>query len=272
MIVDGVLVALAYFLAFWLRFEGHLSGLNTRYGALLHDTIAWVAVGTVIVLALFGSYQRLWNYVGQRDYLAVVKGVVVSTVLAAGVIALLHPVNYAAREWEPVFHVHGGTPALVGHHLVAVGPAAPVELPSSVIVLFLLLALALLVFVRFVVHLAFEGRIRSFRVAKGARDVLIVGGGDGGRLVARELIRNPELRLRPVGFVDDDPRKFRVKDEYGLRVLGTTEASRPRPCAGRGRARRGRDRDPVGARRAARPRRHRLSRAWHPGSDAADRL
>jgi FlaA1/EpsC-like NDP-sugar epimerase len=50
----------------------------------------------------------------------------------------------------------------------------------------------------------------------------VVGGGDGGRLVVRELARNPQLGLRPVGFVDDDPRKQGIKDEYGLRVLGTT--------------------------------------------------
>src|SRR5205823_31830 len=84
-----------------------------------------------------------------------------------------------------------------------------------------LLSLALLVGARFFVHLVVEGRARSFRSAHGARDVLIVGGGDGGRLVARELIRNPELKLRPVGFIDDDPRKRGIKDEYGLKVLGT---------------------------------------------------
>ena len=65
--------------------------------------------------------------------------------------------------------------------------------------------------------------MRSFRVARDARDVLIVGAGDGGRLVVREMVRNPQLRLRPVGFVDDDPRKQRTKDEHGLKVLGTTE-------------------------------------------------
>ena len=69
------------------------------------------------------------------------------------------------------------------------------------------------------IHLIVEGRARSLRVAKGARDVLIVGGGEGGRLVVRELVRNPQLAMRPVGFVDDDPRKHGIKDEYGLRVL-----------------------------------------------------
>src|SRR5205807_194570 len=100
--------------------------------------------------------------------------------------------------------------------------SSAVTLPASVIAMFVLLAMALLVAGRFIVHLVVEGRARSFRAVKGARDVLIVGGGDGGRLVVRELARNPQLGLRPVGFVDDDPRKQGFKDEYGLRVLGTT--------------------------------------------------
>src|SRR5437588_397161 len=101
---------------------------------------------------------------------------------------------------------------------------ALVALPAGVIALFVLLAFALLIGARFVVHLVVEGRVRSFRVAIGARDVLIVGGGEGGRLVVRELVRNPQLRMRPVGYIDDDPRKKGIKDEYGLKVLGTTAA------------------------------------------------
>ena len=67
-----------------------------------------------------------------------------------------------------------------------------------------------------------EGRVRSFRVGKGFREALIIGGGDGGRLVVRELMRNPQLHLRPVGYLDDDPRMLGVKDEHGLKVLGDT--------------------------------------------------
>jgi FlaA1/EpsC-like NDP-sugar epimerase len=86
-----------------------------------------------------------------------------------------------------------------------------------------LLTLFLTAGVRFLAHLVFEGRAgRGPRFGKGGRTVLIVGGGDGGRLVVRELIRNPDLGLRPVGFVDDDPRKRGMKDEHHLRVLGTT--------------------------------------------------
>jgi FlaA1/EpsC-like NDP-sugar epimerase len=198
LVVDGALVALAYYLAFRLRF----TTLPDRYSNLFESTIPWVVPLTLAVLAAFGAYQRLWTFVGQRDYEAVVKAVISATVIIVGTITLLHPVTVA----DP--------PA----------PRTAVTLPSSVIALFFLLTLTMLLGVRFIVHLVSEGRVRRFTVAPGARDVLIVGAGDGGRLVVRELARNPQLLMRPVGFVDDDPRKLRMKDEYGLRVLGTTSA------------------------------------------------
>jgi FlaA1/EpsC-like NDP-sugar epimerase len=201
LLVDGVLVALAYYLAFRLRFTDGLGGANERYGDLLTHTLPWVVAVSLVTLALFGQYQRLWTFVGQRDYEAVVKGLVVATLVIVGAIAFLHPVT-STVEFQ----------------------ATPVNLPGSVIALFFLLALALLIAARFLVHLVVEGRVRSFRAAKGAGDVLIVGGGSGGHLVVRELIRNPQLRLRPVGFVDDDPRKQGIKDEHGLKVLGTTDS------------------------------------------------
>ncbi|HWE58957.1 MAG TPA: nucleoside-diphosphate sugar epimerase/dehydratase [Solirubrobacteraceae bacterium] len=196
-ILDGFLVAFAYLLAFWLRLDGlPTTGDGAKYVHLFEHTIWWAVPLTLAVLAGFGVYERLWTYIGQRDFEQVAKGAFVATLLVVGVIALLHPyidVNHQA-----------------------------VTLPASVTVLFLLLMFALLGGARFVTHLATEGRIRNFHVAKGTRDVLIVGAGEGGRLVVRELLRNPELRMRPVGFIDDDPRKRRLKDEYGLRVLGTT--------------------------------------------------
>jgi FlaA1/EpsC-like NDP-sugar epimerase len=198
LLVDGLLVALAYFLAYRLRFD--VASVPPRYEELFEATIWWVVPVSLLALAAFGCYQRVWTFVGQREYEAVVKGVIVATVVIAGGIALLHPVQ---------------TPGRV---------SSPVTLPASVIAMFFLLMLVLLLGARFLVHLIIEGRVRSFRVQKGARDVLIVGGGDGGRLVVRELARNQQLRMRPVGFIDDDPRKQGIKDEHGLKVLGTTSA------------------------------------------------
>ena len=147
-VVDCVLVALAYFVAFRLRFPEEIPA---RYAQLLSSSILWVAVGTVIVLALFGTYQRRRQHVRRRDYLAVVKGVLVSTILAGGVLALLRPVQVRSPGWEPRTPLRGGIPEIVQLHLVPL--RVPVVLPSFVIALFLLLTLALLLFVRFVVHL-----------------------------------------------------------------------------------------------------------------------
>jgi FlaA1/EpsC-like NDP-sugar epimerase len=196
-VVDGLLVALAYYLAFWLRLDGFGAAKN-HYSDLLAVTIGWVVPVTLLSIAAFGAYQRLWKFVSQREMEAVVKGVLVATVLIVGAIAVFHPVL------RP------------GH------PSSAVTLPGGVITLFFLLSLALLVGSRVLVHLAVEGRLRNFRTVKGARQVLIVGGGDAARLVVRELMRNPQLGMRPIGFVDDDPRKLGVKDDYGLKVLGTT--------------------------------------------------
>jgi FlaA1/EpsC-like NDP-sugar epimerase len=207
LLVDGGLVALAYFLAFRLRFEGWTAA-TTRYEHLLTATIWWVVPLTLVALAGFGQYERLWSFVGQRDYEAVVKAVMVSTLLTVGAITVLHPVSYVAFSNQHFTY-----------------ESSAVTLPASVIALFLLLSLALLVGARFMVHLVVEGRVRSLGPSKNARTVLIVGGGQGGRLVARELVRNPQLRLSPLGFVDDDPRKRGIKDEFGLKVLGTTSTS-----------------------------------------------
>jgi FlaA1/EpsC-like NDP-sugar epimerase len=140
LLVDGILVALAYYLAFRLRFTDGLTGPNDRYGDLLTHTLPWVVAISLVTLALFGQYQRLWTYVGQRDYEAVVKGLVVATLVIVGGIAFLHPVTTTVAF-----------------------QTTPVNLPGSVIALFFLLALALLIGARFLVHIVVEGRVHRAR-------------------------------------------------------------------------------------------------------------
>ncbi len=212
--VDGLLVALAYYLAFQLRFDD----LSGHYAQLLEQTIWWVFLGSLPVLVYSRVYQRRWRYSSQRDYEAVARAIFVIVLLTTFGIAVLHPVQrYIGVEvQQPV------------RHFVAHG-TANVGLPNGVIVLFALLSLLFLVGVRMLARTVYERRpLAAFRdVTEARRSVVIVGAGDGGRLVLREITRNRTLGLTPVGFVDDDPNKRSLRID-GVRVRGNTQADLPR--------------------------------------------
>jgi FlaA1/EpsC-like NDP-sugar epimerase len=196
--VDGVLVALAYYLAFQLRFD---SGPHGYYARLLERTVGWVVAGSLLVLICARVYQRRSRYSGKRDYEAVARAVVAIVLLTVVAVAVLRPVERAT---------HHGT--------------AAIGLPNGVVVLFGLLMLVFLVGVRALISSVYERRpMAAFRGGrKGDRSVLIAGAGEGGRLVLREIMRNRELGLEPVGFLDDDPRKRGLRID-GVRVRGNTE-------------------------------------------------
>jgi FlaA1/EpsC-like NDP-sugar epimerase len=215
--LDGALVALAYWLAWELRFD---NGPTGRYEKLLERTIWWVLGGSLVVLLLSRVYQRRWRYSGQRDYEAVARAVLAIVLLTVVAVAVVRPVQ--------IPHAVAHRTASPGQFAATSGTTA-VELPDGVIVLFFLLSLLLLIGVRVVARSLYERRpLGAFRAgARSERNVLIVGAGDGGRLVLREILRNRELGLQPVGFVDDDARKHGLRID-GVRVRGDTEADLPR--------------------------------------------
>ena len=108
-------------------------------------------------------------------------------------------------------------------------------LPNGVIVLFALLALVFLVGLRALARSIYERRpLAAFRGERqGERTVLIAGAGEGGRMVLREILRNRELGLAPVGFLDDDPAQARPADRRpagaGQHRRATCRGSSTRP-------------------------------------------
>jgi FlaA1/EpsC-like NDP-sugar epimerase len=184
--VDAALLALAYYLAYVLRFD---EGIPNRYQELLTDTI-WITVPMqVAIYAAFGLYSKLWRFVDQKDFETILKATVVST---GGLIVVLF--------------------------LFSIGRHDP---PRTVIAMDFVLALVFLCGARFAVRWAFERPARGAMLERGGHEVLIVGAGNGGQQVASELRRNPGLRAAPIGFVDDDPRKQGMR-VAGHKVLGTT--------------------------------------------------
>jgi FlaA1/EpsC-like NDP-sugar epimerase len=184
--VDAGLLALAYYLAYYLRFD---AGIPPRYENLLVDTIVLTVAMKLVIFAMFGLYSKLWRFVDQKDFEAILKAVVVSTV---GLIVVLF--------------------------LFSIGRRDP---PRSVVALDFLLSLVFVSGARFAVRALVERPQRGPFLERAAHEVLIVGAGNGGQQVAFELRRNPGLRSAPVGYVDDDPRKQGMRIA-GHKVLGTT--------------------------------------------------
>lgn len=215
--VDAALVAFAYFLAFRLRFLSPDLGFGffvdplpvryEHYQRLLEATILPVTALSLLSFVIFRVYLRSARFASVRDLLGIIYGAVVATVLAASYVAVVRPVSFIPPSAQKFT-----TPEAF---------EVPVSLPTSVIAYFLLLLLVFIGGARLVARVFHERAFFFTGHRASARSVLIIGAGDGGRLVLREITRNPDLGLRPVGFIDDDPAKSGLRID-GVRVLGRT--------------------------------------------------
>ena len=94
-----MLVALAYFLAYRLRFDA-LGGVPERYRDLFEATIFPVVAGSLIVFTLFRLYQKWWRYSSWRDIEAVAAAVTVTTLALAAYVAIASPVEDPLRSGD----------------------------------------------------------------------------------------------------------------------------------------------------------------------------
>jgi FlaA1/EpsC-like NDP-sugar epimerase len=186
LLVDALIVAVSWWLAFELRFD---QGLPKPYSRLLDRTILLVLAIKLIVFIAFGFYNRWWRYVSIRDMWAAVRGVVAASLIADLTVYLVSPVQ-------------------------------GFRLPRSIAVMDLLITLALVAGSRLLARTVIE-RPGLTVVARG-KEVLVVGAGDAGRLIVQEMQRSRMLNYTPIGFVDDDPRKRHTRI-MGVRVLGTLD-------------------------------------------------
>ena len=72
LLADSLLIAAAWWLAFWLRFD---HGVPGPYHRLFIDTIAVIVAIKLAVFITFGFYNRWWRYVSTRDMWGAARGV-----------------------------------------------------------------------------------------------------------------------------------------------------------------------------------------------------
>ena len=182
-ILDCLVIAFAYYLAFALRFDFYLSD-----SLMIHylTSLPIVLTGTYVGFFLFGIYRGLWRYTGLEDLVRIGKAVASATLLSMVGVVLFYRFDGYSRI---VFVVYG-------------------------LLLFLGLAGSRLSFRLFGLALT--------RSRKEKIPVLVYGAGDGGEVVVRECRQNSRVAYQPVGFLDDDPRK-EGRTVAGLRIFGGAE-------------------------------------------------
>jgi FlaA1/EpsC-like NDP-sugar epimerase len=186
LVADAALIAVAWYFAFQLRFDFNVP--PTFDEGLLGTTILVVVIKLGVFVAL-GFYNRWWRYVSTKDMWRAALGVLVASAIAALAV-------YFGDPFER-------------------------RLPRGVVLIDFVLLLGLVAGTRLAARTIFERPGASSLVARG-KEVIVVGAGDAGQLVIREMQRSRQLGYTPIGLVDDDPRKKNLR-VHGVRVLGTTE-------------------------------------------------
>lgn len=180
--LDALIVLASGMIAYLARFEGTIPPQFFRQMLVLVPALALLRV---LSNAAFGVYRMVWRYVGLSEALRFAQaGALVTLALLVGRLSLQ------------------GT----DRHLV---------FPFSIIIMEGALSFLGMAGVRFV------PRIRRERTrADIGTATLLIGAGEGGLAVVKEAMRHPDLDIRPVAFLDDDPHKVGMTIA-GLRVIGT---------------------------------------------------
>lgn len=186
--IDAVLVSAALYIVLYLRFDGIIPA---KYLLAYRQLVPFFTAVLLLSFYFFGLYNRLWQYASVGELFSITASVTVGTV--ANFLILLTTVQN-------------------GMFL----------LPRSIPALHWMATVLLIGFSRFSWRFL-RGILFKNRKLGEEKHVLIVGAGDAGATLVRELKqRQYRDNLIPVGFVDDDPSKQKM-GMFGLPVLGGRE-------------------------------------------------
>ena len=181
---DIVLVAAAFYSAFLLRFDFHIP---PEFKSHFWQGLVVVMLFKPLVFILSGLYHNLWRYASLQDGIEILKAVTISSVSSAFLTMYL-------RHFAPY--------------------------PRSIFILDWFLLMALIVASRLVWRI-YREMVVIPSLSASIQRTLIVGAGDAGSLLFKEIRRQNASPYHIVGFVDDDPQKIGMR-LHGVPVLGAT--------------------------------------------------
>ena len=188
-LIDVILTIIAVLGAYALRLE--LGALFFFYLPSAYWMIGVAILTKIPVYYFFGLYRRLWGYASTRELRLILVSVTSASVVVSVIMILLFS-----------FKVFTG-------------------FPRSALIIDWLLSVILIGGVRFAIRIISDNisSASSSGRSNQAKRALIIGAGDAGALVVRELQKNPDLNLTPIGFLDDNPAKLK-QQIHGVPVVG----------------------------------------------------
>ena len=190
-LIDLIVFALSLVGAYFIRFEGAIPDIFVKQIAVL---LPYIIIARSISFQAFSVYKIVWRYISIQDVMRIIKGILPVTVLLT-----------LARYFMP-------------------NPMTMLRIPISVISLEFLLVVLGTAGIRMVRRVSLETKKREdlTRRRNGtSKRVLLIGAGDAGNMVAKELSQRTDLGMEVAGFVDDDPKKFNAVIQ-GVRIFGST--------------------------------------------------
>ncbi|KUK97103.1 MAG: Putative polysaccharide biosynthesis protein [Anaerolineaceae bacterium 46_22] len=187
---DIFLSAVSVLASYMIRLE--LVAIFPTYQVSLLWMLGIAIVIKPLVYYFFGIYRRLWRYASIRELVLILASVSTASMIVGSAMMGLY-----------------GTRFFIGF-------------PRSVIIIDWLLTLIFIGGFRFIFRWIAESSSaaanNSLLHSLHRKWVLVVGAGDAGAMVVRELLKNPQLNMKPIGFLDDDPEKQNSKI-HGVPVL-----------------------------------------------------
>ncbi len=182
-IVDTVMVNTAYISSYLLLYEGAISQDKQD---LIEISLPFIILIKLFVFYIFGMYRGEWKYVGINDLFSFFKGITFASLCTVMAMFVLF-------QYEKV-----SVPIFIVDYLITL----QLICTNRIILKF------------------FKLHFSNTSVRKNQTTVLIMGAGDGGELLLREIRNNYKINYKAVGFIDDDlEKKGRIIN--GLEVLGT---------------------------------------------------
>jgi len=189
---DLILIVVSIVGSYVLRLE--LNSQIIQYLPSMYWLLAVSLVLKPIVYHLFGLYRQMWAYASIQELKVILTAVTTASI----------PVSLAIFSLWSLGMFEG--------------------FPRSTLFIDWALSLLLVGGSRIAVRMLEESQKAANKgdTLGGVHRVLIVGAGDAGALVVREMQKNPQLNFQPVGFLDDDSAKQKQK-LYGIPVVGKLE-------------------------------------------------